>query len=48
MPPLGAEGQIDRFLESISVGLDRIRAEMREIESEQDSDKGDESESAAP
>jgi hypothetical protein len=48
VPPLGAEGQIDRFLDSVSAGLDSIRAEMREIESEQDSDEGGESESAAP
>jgi ribosomal protein S20 len=48
VPPQGAEGQIDRFLDSISAGLDSIRAEMREIESEQDLDGGDESESAAP
>jgi hypothetical protein len=48
VPPLGAEGQIDRFLDSIRAGLDSIRAEMRQIESEQDSDKGNESESAAP
>jgi len=48
VPPLGAEGQIDRFLDSIDAGLDRIRAEMREIESEQDSDEGNGSEPAAP
>jgi hypothetical protein len=48
VPPLGAEGQIDRFLDSIRAGLDSIRAEMRQIESEQDSDKGNESESTAP
>jgi hypothetical protein len=48
VPPLEAEGQIDRFLDSISAGLDRIRAEMREIESEQDSDEDNGSESAAP
>ena len=48
VPPLGAAGQIDRFLDSISKGLVSIRAEMRRIESEQDSDEGDESESAAP
>jgi hypothetical protein len=47
-PPPGARGQIDRFLDSITAGLKSIRAEMREIESEQDSDEGDESESAAP
>jgi len=45
VPPLGAEGQIDRFLDGISAGVDTIRAEMREIESKQDSDEG---ESAAP
>jgi len=48
VPPLGAEGQIDRFLDSIDAGLDRIRAEMREIESEQDSDEGNGSESTVP
>ncbi|MHC4405976.1 MAG: hypothetical protein ACYTG0_40580 [Planctomycetota bacterium] len=48
VPPLGAEGQIDRFLDSISAGLDSIRAEMREIESEQDSDEGNGSTSAVP
>jgi hypothetical protein len=48
VPPLGAEGQIDRFLDSTTAGLKSIRAEMREIESEQDSDEGDVSESAAP
>ena len=48
VPPLGAEGQIDRFLDSITAGLKKISAEMREIESEQDSAEGDESESAAP
>jgi hypothetical protein len=48
LPPQGAEGQIDRFLDSISTGLDSIRAEMREIESEQDLDEGHESESASP
>lgn len=36
LPPLGAEGQIDRFLDSISAGLKNIRAEMREIEREQE------------
>lgn len=48
VPPLGAEGQIDRFLDSISAGLDNIRAEMREIESEQDSDEDNGSEPATP
>jgi hypothetical protein len=48
LPPLGAEGQIDRFLDSIEAGLDRIRAEMRRIQSEQDSDEGNGSEPAAP
>lgn len=47
VPPLGAEGQIDRFLDSIDAGLDRIRAEMRKIESEQDSDEGNGSDTAA-
>jgi hypothetical protein len=48
VPPLGAEGQIDRFLDGVSAGLDSIRAEMREVESEQDSDEGNGSEPAAP
>ena len=48
VPPLGAEGQIDRFLDSISAGLDSIRAEMGEIDNEQDSDEGHESASAVP
>jgi hypothetical protein len=48
LPPLRAEGQIDRFLDSISAGLDSIRAEMRQIESEQYADEGNESESAVP
>jgi hypothetical protein len=48
VPPLGAEGQIDRFLDSISAGLDSIRAEMRQIESQQDSDEGNGRASAAP
>jgi hypothetical protein len=48
VPPPEAEGQIDGFLDSISAGLECIRAEMRDIESEQDSDEGDKSESAAP
>jgi hypothetical protein len=48
VPPLGAEGQIDRFLDSISKGLVSIRAEMRKIESEQDLEEDDESEPAPP
>jgi hypothetical protein len=36
IPPLGAEGRIDRFLDRISASLNSIRAEMREIETEQD------------
>jgi hypothetical protein len=48
VPPLGAEGQIDRFLDSITAGLKSIRAEMREIESEQDPEGGNGSASAAP
>jgi hypothetical protein len=48
VPPPEAEGQIERFLDSISAGLDRIRAEMREIESEQDPDKDNEDASAVP
>jgi len=39
LPPLEAGGQIDRFLDSINVGLESIRAEMHEIESEQDSEE---------
>lgn len=37
LPPLEAQGQIDRFLDSIHAGVERIRVEMREIEIEQDS-----------
>ena len=48
LPPLGAAGQIDRFLDGITAGLKSIRAEMREIESQQDSDEGDGCVSAAP
>lgn len=40
VPPPGAEGQIDRFLDSISNGLNSIRAEMRQIRSEQESGEG--------
>jgi DNA repair exonuclease SbcCD ATPase subunit len=47
VPPLGAEGQIDRFLDSIDAGLDRIRAEMREIDSEQATDERNGSDAAA-
>jgi hypothetical protein len=46
VPPLGAEGQIDRFLDSIDAGLVRIRAEMREIDSEQDLDERNGSDAA--
>jgi len=48
VPPLGAEGQIDRFLDSISAGLDSICVEMRQIKSEQDLDEGNASASAVP
>jgi hypothetical protein len=48
VPPLEAESQIDRFLDSITAGLKSIRAEIREIESDQDSDEGDECKSAPP
>ncbi len=48
VPPLGAEGQIDRFLDSISAGLDSIRAEMHKIEGKPDSDEGDDSGAAVP
>lgn len=40
VPPPRAEGQIDRFLDSISAGLDSIRTEMREIEHDSDQRKG--------
>lgn len=40
VPPLGAGGQIDRFLDSISAGLDSIRVEMRKIKSERDAGEG--------
>ena len=36
--PLKAEGQIERFLDSTEASLDRIRAEMREIQSKQRKD----------
>lgn len=45
VPPLDAEGQIDRFLDSISAGLDKIRVEMRQISSEQGPRNGGGSES---
>ena len=48
VPPPEAEGQIDRFLDSISAGLDCIRAEMRHIQDEHNSDESTESESTAP
>ena len=48
VPPLKTEGRIDCFLDGISAGLDSIRAEIREIESEQDSDQGSDSESVGP
>lgn len=35
VPPLGAENQIERFLDSISLGLKNIRAEMRRIDERQ-------------
>jgi hypothetical protein len=41
IPPLGAEDRIDRFLDRISASLSSIRAEMREIETEQEQAKGD-------
>ncbi|UCD27425.1 MAG: hypothetical protein JSV03_09875, partial [Planctomycetota bacterium] len=40
IPPLEAEGRIDRFLDRISASLNSIRAEMREIETEQDQAEG--------
>lgn len=48
LPPLEAKGEIDRFLDGINAGLDSIRVEMREIESEQNSDEGDGSASTVP
>lgn len=44
VPPLGAENQIDRFLDSISLGLKNIRTEMRKIDERSCADrtKGDE------
>ena len=39
VPPPGAEGQIDCFLDRIKLSLDRIRAEMLEIENEKDSEE---------
>jgi hypothetical protein len=48
VPPLGAEGQIDRFLDSISTGLKSIRAEMRQFEAKRESDEDDGSVSATP
>jgi hypothetical protein len=43
VPPPGAAGQIDRFLEGVSAGLDGIRAEIRQIKDEKDADDRDES-----
>jgi len=40
VPPPGAAGQIERFLDSIEAGLKRIRAEMREIRNKQDTHDG--------
>lgn len=48
LPPLEAEGQVDRFLDGITAGLESIRAEMQVIESEQDSDGGEARTPAAP
>ena len=48
VPPLGAEGQIDRFLDGISAGLAGIRAEMRQIETEQGAEEGNEQEPGPP
>lgn len=48
VPPLDAGGKIERFLDSIEAGLGSIRAEMRQIRREQESDEGNESKSAAP
>jgi len=47
VPPLGAEGQIDRFLDGISKGLDRIHAEIRDIQRKRDPSGGVSSEAAA-
>jgi hypothetical protein len=41
VPPTGAEGQIDRYLDSISAGLDLIRAEMHQIKSKRELDELD-------
>ena len=48
VPPLGAEGRIDRFLDRLDAGLGSIREEMREIKRGQDSSEVDGSGSAAP
>jgi len=47
LPP-GAAARVDRFLDSISSSLGRIRAAMHGIKGEQESDDGDASTSAAP
>jgi len=40
VPPPGAEQQIDRFLEKVRVGIERIHKEMGEIDSERGGVKG--------
>ena len=40
VPPPGAEQQIDRFLEKVRVGIDRIHKKMGEIDSERDGVEG--------
>jgi hypothetical protein len=40
VPPPGAEQQIDRFLEKVRVGIERIHKKMGEIDSERGSAKG--------
>lgn len=36
VPPLGAEAQIDRFLDGVTAGVEAIRAQMREIDERRD------------
>ncbi|MHC5111616.1 MAG: hypothetical protein ACYTHJ_17260 [Planctomycetota bacterium] len=45
VPPPGAEGQIDRFLDSISKGLAGIHTDLSKIECEKDSRKSDQGKS---
>jgi len=48
LPPLEADGQIARFLDGVQRGVECIRSEMREIESEQDSREAGTRAPAAP